>query len=116
MARASDDNFVRWLIVNSFTWHKSTRFGGGLLMYDYLIKTGIIQRDDHQIKNNYRLAIQLNQLKLNSLNISKKEYKNFPSVINDTKALCVDDFFNELRSNEQNVCDYINGKILNPIS
>lgn len=97
MSQHIGNKLVVWLIIHYFNNHKTTRNGGGALMYEYLIKEKYMDYNPIQVRENLNRAIKNN---LHLANLFKGEaIKKSPTVINEAKALCVDDFFIDLKIN-----------------
>lgn len=97
MAQVFDDNLITWLIIHSFNNHKTTKKAGGALMYEYLVRKKIITYSAEQVRENYKQAFNNNRHYLTL--IPAEQLKKSAIVINEAKALCVDDFFIDLKIN-----------------
>lgn len=89
MDRLFGDKICKFLAEHTYVYFKSTVDAGGCAIYQYLIRTGVIQRDEEQIRRNVRRARE----ELFAIGITKEA-----SVTLYAQALCVDDYFNQLRA------------------
>jgi hypothetical protein len=67
-------------------------------MYDYLIRHKIIQRNRDQIIANIRRARE---------ELFGQWITNEDAIIHWAKSLCVDEFFNKLRTEGKHIKDYL---------
>lgn len=90
---------------NNFKRTKTSASSGGCAIYDYLIAKGIMKRDAEQIKE--AMQYSLEHFRNVYENHPDSELKKTGSVINRAKALCVDNFFTDLKMNNKKIEEYL---------
>lgn len=99
---------LRQLAVISFNrFHKTktTVSSGGCAVYDFLIEKNILKRDAEQIKESIQYSV--NHFKKVFPDVEEAELRKSGAVINRAKAICLDNFFMELKMNEESIEKYL---------
>lgn len=98
-----NNKLVRTLIVNTFDLDRPSRNAGGPIMYEYLLRSGHIKKDDEQTKKHFKTACEFHKKRMDWCMIPESEYKTQASILNHTKSLIVDDFLNDLKAQGKDV-------------